>query len=312
MSYDAVLVLSFGGPEGPDDVMPFLRNVVGNRVPEERLRKVAAHYDHFGGVSPINERTAELADALRVKLAEDGPALPVYWGNRFWRPLLSDTLERMRDDGVKRAVAFCTTALSSPAGCRNYFDDIVASRAKVEGAPVIDKIRPFALREGYVETCVARLREALSELDGDDPPHVFFSAHSIPSEMAEGCDYEREMQALGVMVAERCGIANWRIVYQSRSGRPGTPWLEPDVCDALEELERGASVIVAPFGFVADHMEVVWDLDEEARAKAEELGLRFVRARTANAHPTFVQLVRDLVAERLEKGPAPCPPDCCS
>ncbi len=254
MTYDAVLILSFGGPEGPDDVMPFLRNVVGDRVPDARLQTVAAHYAHFGGVSPINARTKELADALRATLERDGPALPVYWGNRFWHPYLADTLAQMRDDGVERAIAFCTTALSSAAGCKNYIEDIAATRARVEGAPLVDKIRPFSARAGYVETCVARLEEAFAQLDGAESPHVFFSAHSIPESMAAVSSYEDELKALAAAVAERAGLERWRIVYQSRSGRPGTPWLRPDIGDSLRELERGDTVVVAPFGFVADHM----------------------------------------------------------
>ncbi len=312
MTYDAVLIVSFGGPEGPDDVMPFLSKVAGGRVPEARLRAVAEHYAHFGGVSPINARTAELVDAVRALLQREGPALPVYWGNRFWRPHLADAITAMRDDGVERAVAFCTAAFSSPPGCRRYLEDIASARAQVEGAPIVDKIRPYATRPGYIDTCVARLREALARVDDGASPSVFFSAHSIPNAMAATCGYQAELTAVAEAVARGAGVERWRVVYQSRSGRPSTPWLAPDVCDALDDLEPGDTVVVTPFGFVADHMEVVWDLDEEARQKAEAGGLRFVRAAAANTHPRFVRLVRELVVERLERGPDPCLATCCS
>ncbi|MBX3270296.1 MAG: ferrochelatase [Sandaracinaceae bacterium] len=311
MTYDALLVVSFGGPEGPDEVMPFLRNVVGDRVPEARLAIVAEHYHHFGGVSPINRLTGELIERLREALAAEGPALPIYWGNRFWRPHLADTVRAMRDDGVTRALALATSALSSAAGCRRYLEDIEAARAGVEGAPIIDKIRPFSRREGYVETCVERLRDALDALGGEDA-EVLFTAHSIPVAMARTCDYVGELDDLARAVAARAGAARWRVVYQSRSGPPGQPWLEPDVLEALDALAPGTSVVVAPFGFIADHMEVVWDLDVEARARAEARGLRMARAATAGSHPRFVRLLRELVAERVAEGPDPCPPGCCS
>lgn len=311
MTYDAVLIVSFGGPEGPDEVMPFLRNVVGDRVPEARLQKVAAHYHHFGGVSPINRLTAELIERLRAELAARGPALPVYWGNRFWRPHLEDTVRAMRDDGVTRAIAIATSALSSAAGCRNYRLDVEKARAAVAGAPPIDKVRPFSRRPGYVEACVARLRDALAEL-GDPDAEVLFTAHSIPVAMADACDYEDELGALADAVARDAGARRHRVVYQSRSGPPDQAWLEPDVLDVLDGEPEGASVVLAPFGFIADHMEVVWDLDVEARARADARGLRMVRAGTAGSHPRFVALLRDLVAEHVERGPDPCPPDCCS
>ncbi len=311
MTYDALLIVSFGGPEGPDEVMPFLRNVVGDRVPEARLKVVAEHYHHFGGVSPINRLTAELIDRLREELAARGPDLPIYWGNRFWRPHLVDAVRAMRDDGVRRAVALATSALPSASGCRKYLEDIEAARAALEGAPPIDKIRPFSRRAGYVETCVERLRDALAEL-GDPEATVFFTAHSIPVAMAATCDYVADLTALAEAVAAPLGLADHRIVYQSRSGPPNQPWLEPDVLDAIDGLPEGSSLVLAPFGFIADHMEVIWDLDVEAKARAEARGVRMVRAGTAGSHPRFVRLLRDLVAERLAEGPDPCPPGCCS
>jgi len=326
-AYDSVLVVSFGGPEGPDEVMPFLETVVrGRGVPRERLLRVAEHYHHFGGVSPINARTRELVAALEAELDAHGPRLPVYWGNRHWRPFLADTIRAMRDDGRRRALAFVTSAFSSYAGCRAYRESIAAARAQVgEGAPEVDKLRPFFNHPGNVETCVERVREGLREL-GADAAHVLFSAHSVPVAMAEGCDYEAQLSDLARLVADEAGVDRWRLVYQSRSGPPRVPWLEPDVGDALAELaerEPGASVLIAPVGFVADHMEVVWDLDVEARARAEGLGLAFARAPAANAHPRFVRMARELIEERTSGraerpalgtlGPRPdrCPEGCC-
>lgn len=326
--YDALLVVSFGGPEGPDDVMPFLEKVVeGRGVPRERLLSVAEHYHHFGGVSPINARTRELIDALRAELEAHGIRLPIYWGNRHWHPFLPDTVRRMRDDGVRRALAFVTSAFSSYSGCRAYREDLAAAREQIgERAPEIDKIRPFFNHPGYVETCVARLDEALAELGRRDA-RVLFSAHSIPVAMAEGCDYAAQLEDLSRLVAERAGVERWQLVYQSRSGPPRVPWLEPDVCDAIEAVaadDPSAAAVVAPIGFVADHMEVVWDLDEEAREVAERHGLPFARAAAANDHPRFVRMVRELIEERLDEtnerpalgtlGPRPdrCPEGCCA
>ncbi|MEZ4340342.1 MAG: ferrochelatase [Sandaracinaceae bacterium] len=313
VTYDALLIVSFGGPEGHDEVMPFLKNVVGDRVPEARLKVVAEHYHHFGGVSPINALTIDLIDRLKTALDEHGPALPVYWGNRFWRPHLVDTVRQMRDHGVRRAVALATSALPSASGCRRYLEDIETARAAIDGAPIIDKIRPFSRREGYVETCTERLRDALAEIDDPDAM-VFFTAHSIPVAMSATCDYEADLEALTTEVATRLGLGTdrHRIVFQSRSGPPHQPWLEPDVLDAIDERPEGSSLVIAPFGFIADHMEVVWDLDVEARARAEARGIRMVRAGTVGSHPRFVRLLRDLVAERVARGPDPCPPGCCS
>ena len=314
MTYDALLIVSFGGPEAPEEVMPFLRAVVQGRVPEARLQKVAQHYHHFGGVSPINRLTAELASAVAEVLEREGPRMPVYWGNRFWRPHLEQTVRRMKEDGVQRALAFCTTALSSPPGCRAYRLDLESACAAVDGAPEVHKLPPFSAHPGYVATCAARLEEALArcrELSGGDAPEVFFTAHSIPTAVAQRCPYEAELRALASAVAAATGVERWRLVYQSRSGRPDTPWLEPDITAALESLPRGAAVVVAPFGFVADHMEVVYDLDHEARAVADARGLSFVRATTANAHPRFVAMIRELVAQAMHAPPRACAPGCC-
>ncbi len=327
MSYDAILVMSFGGPRGPDEVLPFMENVVrGRNVPRERLIAVSAHYAHFDGVSPINARTDEQVRGLEAELAANGPELPIYLGNRFWHPMLPETLRRMKADGVTRALAIKTSAFSSYSGCRAYQDDLARALEEVgEGAPAVDVVRPFYNHPGYVETCEGRLAEAIAEL-GVERPRVLFSAHSIPRAQADGCDYVDQLEELAAMLAARVPIGPHRVVFQSRSGPPQVPWLEPDVNDALREIaaeDPGAAVVVAPFGFVADHMEVVWDLDHEARATAEELGLRMVRARAANDHPRFVRMLGELIRERLDPGapraalgdrgprPEPCRPGCC-
>lgn len=308
--YDALLIVSFGGPQGPDDVMSFLERVTrGRNVPRARLEEVATHYHHFGGTSPIHERTRELVEALREELAP----LPVYLGNRHSEPWLEKTVEEMHADGVRRALALATSALSSYSSCRVYIDAIEAARASLGSkAPVIDKLPPFSGHPGYVETCRERLNDALTQLPAGSSPHILFTAHSIPLAMARHSAYEAELRTLTERVAPEG--ARWQLVYQSRSGPPEIPWLEPDVLDALRNIARrepGASVVLAPFGFIADHMEVVWDLDVEARELATSLGLRLVRAQTANAHPRFVRMVRELVDEAERSPPAPCAPDCC-
>lgn len=310
--YEALLVLSFGGPERSEDVMPFLERVTrGRNVPRARLEEVARHYHHFGGKSPILERTRELVGALRVELAP----LPVYLGNRHCAPTIEDALVAMKADGITRALALATSALSSYSGCRAYLDDLERARAAVPGSPHVHKIRPFALHPGYVETCAERLRDALATVPEPRRAHVLLSAHSIPVAMAAECAYESELRALSSQVAAALDLPPLRIVYQSRSGPPDVPWLEPDVRDALRDIataDPGATVVLAPFGFVADHMEVAWDLDIDARAFAEGLGLTFVRAKTANAHPRFVRMVRELVDAHLaSESPEACAPGCC-
>ncbi len=326
-----MLVVSFGGPEGPADVEPFLRRVLrGRDVPEARLAEVAEHYHRFGGVSPINGHSRALVAALRAELASSGLALPVYWGNRNWAPLLADEVGRMRDDGVRRALAFVTSAYASYSGCRQYLDDIQAARAEVgPGAPVIDKLRLFHNHPGFVQTWVASLRDALDEAgDGGDgrPAQVLFCAHSIPRSLAATSAYEEQLTDTAGLVAAGAGVpgSRWRLVWQSRSGPPGQPWLEPDVVDAIGDLPAGTrSVVLAPIGFVSDHMEVVYDLDTVAAEAGRARGLRVVRAATPGTAPGFVAMVRELVTERLEPasprrswgrlGPAPdrCDPGCC-
>jgi protoporphyrin/coproporphyrin ferrochelatase len=328
-SYDAFLLVSFGGPEGPDDVMPFLENVLrGRNVPRERMLEVAEHYQHFGGVSPINAQNRELLAAIEKELNEHGPKLPVYWGNRNWHPLLPDTLARMKADGIRRAIALFTSAYSSYSGCRQYRENIAAAQQLVgEGAPQIDKLRVFFNHPGFVEPMVERTREALSQIEESrrSTARLLFTAHSIPLSMASNCRYETQLREASRLVARGVGHADWQLVYQSRSGPPTQPWLEPDVCDALEQLaaQGVTDVVVVPIGFISDHMEVLYDLDSEARDKARELGLHFVRAGTVGLHPRFVRMVRELIVERMEESPERpalgnlgpshdvCPVDCC-
>ena len=328
-SYDAILVVSFGGPEGMDDVMPFLRNVLrGRNVPESRMREVAHHYELFGGVSPINEQNRRLIAALERELEERGPRLPVYWGNRNWHPFLADALGRMRDDGIKRALAFVTSAYSSYSGCRQYREDIERARAEAgAGAPEVEKLRAFFNHPGFVLPNAERVRAALSEVPEERraAARLAFTAHSIPVAMADGCDYETQLRETCRLVAGEVGQSDWRLVFQSRSGPPTQAWLEPDICDHLRELKREGArdVVVSPVGFISDHMEVLYDLDTEARKVAGELGLNLVRAATVGAHPAFVSMIRELILERLDDSaprralgslpprPDACATDCC-
>ncbi|MDT7780995.1 MAG: protoporphyrin/coproporphyrin ferrochelatase [Acidobacteriota bacterium] len=328
-TYDALLVVSFGGPERMDDVMPFLANVLrGRNVPEARMREVAHHYEMFGGVSPINEQTRRLISALERELEERGPRLPVYWGNRNWHPLLADTLRQMRDDGVQSALAFVTSAYSSYSGCRQYREDIERARTAVgEGAPRVEKLRAFFNHPGFIEPCVENLRAALEQIPEErrESARVAFTAHSIPSAMAAGCDYERQLLETCRLVAEGVVHANWRLVFQSRSGPSIQPWLEPDICDHLRELKEAGTkdVVVAPVGFISDHMEVLYDLDTEARKLAGELGINLIRAATVGTHPAFIGMIRELILERIDVDTTPralgmftpayeyCAADCC-
>lgn len=306
---DAILVVSFGGPEGPDDVMPFLRNVTrGRGIGDERLAVVAEHYHLFGGVSPINQCNRDLVAALADELAQRGAELPVYWGNRNWTPMLADTVAQMRDDGISGAVGFVTSAFGSYSGCRQYAEDIERARAAVgPDAPMIHKLPPFWDQEGFLAAMADHLAAA-RQTEPSAP--VVFTAHSIPHTMAAAAPYVDQLHEACHRVAARTGTSQWSLVYQSRSGPPQVPWLEPDIDDGLDRLaDEGAdAVIVAPIGFVSDHMEVVYDLDIEARQRAEMLGLRFTRVPTVGTHPAFVEMIADLV---LGPPPVACPADCC-
>lgn len=301
--YDAVLLVSFGGPEGPEQVMPFLRNVVrGRQVPDSRLQEVAEHYRLFGGKSPINAQNRALLEALRAELSGHGVHLPLYWGNRNWHPLLTDTLAQMRRDGVRSAVAFVTSAYSSYSSCRQYLDDIAVAQAAIgPDAPRVDKIPPYYNHPGFVEAIAQCLNRARIDAGMDAP--VLFSAHSIPVAMAAQCDYEGQLRQTAEVVAHRSGgpEADWSLVYQSRSGPPSRPWLGPDILEAIESLPKDTTTaVVSPIGFVSDHMEVVYDLDTEARSAAAARGIRLVRADTPGSHPRFVSMIRELIEERQE------------
>jgi len=312
--YDALLVVSFGGPEGMDDVIPFLENVLrGRNVPRERMLKVAQHYELFGGVSPINQQNRELIAALEKELEQEGPRLPIYWGNRNWHPLLPEAIRQMAADGVQNALAFVTSAYSSYSSCRQYLQNISDARAQVgPTAPRIEKLRAFYNHPLFIEANVDRIGEAVVQLHD---PHVVFTAHSIPESMAANCDYAAQLAETGSLIAQALNIENWQLVYQSRSGSQSQPWLGPDVCDHLRDLRSVGvtEVVVAPIGFVSDHMEVVYDLDVEARKVADEIGMHLVRARTAGTHPAFVRMIRELMVERIENvvPPAVCAPNCC-
>jgi len=327
--YDALLVLSFGGPEGPDDVRPFLENVLrGRQVPAGRVDEVARHYLHFGGRSPINDQNRALIAALEQDLHRHGIALPIYFGNRNWHPFLDDTLRRMCAHGVRRALVFATSGFSSYSGCRQYREDVLrACEAVGPGAPAFDKLRVFYNHPGYIAACADRLTDGVARLPGGarTGATTVFTAHSIPLAMARHSAYRAQLTECAALVASASGVTRWQIAFQSRSGSPHTPWLEPDILDTLVELRRGGApgVVVQPIGFQSDHMEVVYDLDVEAAERARELGLPYVRAGTAGTHPAFVGMIRQLVVERMAARPERpalgslgpshdiCPMDCC-
>jgi ferrochelatase len=341
-TYDALLLVSFGGPEGPDDVVPFLQNVTrGRDIPEERLREAGQHYFHFGGVSPINAQNREFLDALRAHFAATGLDLPVYWGNRNWTPYLADAVEEMRADGVRRALAFFTSAYSSYSGCRQYRENLADALGDGD-MPRIDRIGAYFNHPGFVEPFVDATVEAVQKLSDAEraAARLVFTTHSIPIAMAEssgpdagvyadgGGAYVQQHRDVAALVAKAVNDATgaalpWDLVYQSRSGAPHIPWLEPDIDSHLRELAAsgcGAAVVV-PIGFVSDHMEVMWDLDTQARATADDVGLPMVRVSTPGADPRTVAMVADLVRERLDGVPVsdrarlgslPATWDCCA
>jgi protoporphyrin/coproporphyrin ferrochelatase len=325
--YDAILFVSFGGPDKADDVMPFLENVLrGRNVPKERMIEVAEHYHHFGGKSPINEQNIALITAIRQELSTLGPQIPVYWGNRNWHPLLTDTIREMKDAGVRRALAFVTSGFSCYSGCRQYRENIQNAREAIgQDAPEIDKIRVFFNHPGFVNPMARNVRDALDLLGNETRGPVLFTAHSIPLSMADSSDYCKQLQEASRLVAQQANISDWKLVYQSRSGPPTQPWLEPDVCDAIRNLhKRGEkSVVIAPIGFISDHMEVLFDLDTEAADLCKSLDMKMARAKTAGTDPEFVRMIRDLIAERAFSLPEKtaigcmpanhdvCPLDCC-
>ncbi|RBM20635.1 ferrochelatase [Streptomyces sp. PT12] len=349
--YDALLLLSFGGPEGPDDVIPFLENVTrGRGIPRERLAAVGAHYHLFGGVSPINEQNRTLLAAIRADFAEHGLDLPVYWGNRNWAPYVTDTFREMAADGRRRVLTLATSAYASYSGCRQYREDLAGALAALDAEgvqpPRVDKLRHYFNHPGFLDTVTDGVVAAIERLPAGvrDGAHLAFCTHSIPDASADtsgppsghgpGGAYVAQHLDAARAVAEAVDRATgathpWRLVYQSRSGAPSTPWLEPDINDHIAALrENGApAVVMVPIGFVSDHMEVRYDLDTEALDTAEKLGLPAVRSATVGADPRFVAAIRDLVLERAatERGETPrraaigglgpshdlCPMGCC-
>lgn len=341
-TYDALLIVGFGGPEKPDDVMPFLENVTrGRNIPRERLLDVAKHYDHFGGVSPINQQVRDLIAVLRPALENRGIDLPIFWGNRNWHPMLPEAMQSMIAVGVRRALAIVLAGYSSYSSCRQYRENIESARQTVgNDAPVVDKLRVFFNHPDFIQANVDRIQTALQSLPAEvrGSAHIAFTAHSIPTVMANNCRYAEQLTETSRLISERLKIpvSRWKLVYQSRSGRPTDPWLEPDILDHLTALKNqsASSVVVAPVGFLSDHVEVLWDLDDEAVHKASELGLPIARAGTVGTHPKFVSMLAELVVERMSNesasrdasltlcerraighfGPSHdvCPVDCCS
>jgi protoporphyrin/coproporphyrin ferrochelatase len=317
---EALLVVSFGGPEGPDDVLPFLKNVArGRPIPAARLAEVAAHYQQFGGVSPINGHNRRLV----ATLSASDLGLPVYLGNRNWHPMLADTVAQMAEDGVDHAWAFVTSAFSSYSGCRQYLDDIEAARAALgDRAPVIEKLRVFYNHPGFLGAVAAQVDAVLADVPARSP--LIFTAHSIPLTMASQCRYEAQLrEAAGLVTGILGGERPWQLAYQSRSGPSHVPWLGPDVGEVLRRMSgaNAPGAVLVPIGFVCDHMEVVYDLDVLAVREARSLGLPVTRAGTVGVHPEFVAMIGELVAERRgalrrfrgDVGPRPdqCHPDCC-
>jgi ferrochelatase len=330
MNCDAILIVSFGGPESREEVIPFLENVLrGRNIPRERMLAVAEHYYHFEGKSPINQQTRELISALEAELNRNGPNLPIYWGNRNWHPFLADTMRKMKQDGIRRAVGFVTSAYSSYSSCRQYQEDIAgAQRAVGSGAPEVDKLRAFFNHPAFVEATVERVRDALLAIPADAQRNVqvIYTAHSIPLSMANTSDYVKQLEEVRRLVSLALAQKNDALVYQSRSGAPGQPWLGPDILDYLREVKArnlASAVVLAPISFISDHMEVLYDLDVEAHQLCLSLGLPMTRARTPGVYPKFVGMIRELILERMNPeserlavgslGPRPdtCPENCC-
>ena len=352
--YDALLLVSFGGPEKPEDVLPFLQNVTrGRNIPPARLEEVAEHYHARGGRSPLNDLNRAFLAAVEEDLRANGIPLPVYWGNRNWDPYLTDALHQMAKDGVERAVCFFTSAYSSYSGCRQYRENLADAAAEVDGAPRLDRVRHYFNHPGFVEPMVDATLAALAELPAEarNDAHLLYVTHSIPTAMNEGSGrggsraqtgsdgaggaYVAQHESVALEITERIRQHTGHrfaseLVFCSRSGPPQVPWLEPDVGDRIAALGRHGTpaVVVVPIGFVSDHMEVVHDLDTEARAVAEDSGVAFARAATAGVDPRFVAMVRELVLERStsERGEDParasvgtlaaswdvCPAGCCA
>ncbi len=327
---DSILIVSFGGPEGMDDVMPFLENVLrGKNVPVDRMLEVSEHYKQFDGVSPINDQCRQLIAAVEKECKLRGLDLPIYWGNRNWHPLLPDTLKTMVADGRKRAIAFFTSMFSCYSGCRQYRENLAAAQLAVgDVAPKIEKIRKGFNHPEFIAAQTDCLLDALVKLPDESRAEaiVLFCAHSIPKVMADNSRYEEQLRESARLICKAANHKNWELVFQSRSGAPQQPWLEPDVGDRIEQLhsERNLKqIVVLPLGFISDHMEVLYDLDHEASELCKKKGIQFVRAATVGVHPRFISMIVDLIEERLScdtdrpylggYGPSHdlCPANCC-
>jgi ferrochelatase len=337
--YDALLLVSFGAPDGPDDVLPFLENVVRDKnVPPERLRIVAERYALFDGVSPLNAQIRALLAALVAALNAHGPQLPVYWGNRNGHPFLADTVREMAADGVRNALAFVTSTFGSYPGCRQYREDIERARQEVgPEAPRIRKLRLFHNHPGFIEPMAERVAAAWQQISAERraAARLFFTAHSIPAAMAQSSPYERQLREACRLVVKNLRSRSalpedagqsWELVFQSRSGPRSQPWLEPNIADRLRQCAASGSlrdVVVVPLGFLAENLEVVFDLDVEVQQICDELGITMVRAAVVGNHPRFVEMIRELIMEQFDPatprlalgadGPWPddCPRDCC-
>jgi protoporphyrin/coproporphyrin ferrochelatase len=327
--YDAVMIVSFGGPEGMDDVRPFLENVLrGKNVPAARMEEVVHHYKHFDGVSPINAQNRELKILLEAELKAKGIEVPVYWGNRNWHPFLADTIQAMHDTGIRRCLNYMTSAYSSYSGCRQYREDIEKATQELGVEDMeFGKIRVFYNHPDWIELNRFRVSEALKQIPEArrSQARIVFTAHSIPTAMSDNCRYVAQLETAAQLVSEAVGHSAYALVYQSRSGPPNMPWLEPDVSDHLTELKAQGveDVVVHPLGFVSDHLEVLFDLDVEAQEHCTEIGLNMVRSKSAGNHPVMISMIRELVEERLsddvteratgDLGPSHhiCPTNCC-
>ena len=308
--------------------MPFLENVLkGKNVPEDRKLQVAEHYKQFDGISPINQQNRALIGALRDELDVHDIRLPIYFGNRNWHPLLPDVLKQMRDDGVKHALALVTSAYSSYSGCKQYLENIQRAVDTIDGTVTIKKIRQYYNHPGFIEANIDRVKAAIERLPSPSGAFaVVFTAHSIPIAMANTCPYEEQLREVAGVIADRLKIADWKLVFQSRSGPPSQPWLEPDILDHIRRIKKEGCVqlVVAPIGFISDHLEVVYDLDHQAKGLCDEVGIVMSRAETAGLHPSLVEMFRELIEEQIRPRtarrvygnglawPDTCPPDCCN
>ena len=308
--FDAVLIVSFGGPQGMADIRPFLANVLrGRRVPPERVEEVAVHYEHFDGVSPLTALTMRQAEGLRARLAAGGMPLPVYVGMRNWHPFLADTFRQMSDAGIRHVIGFIAAAQHSYSSCEQYKENVAAARAELRASGKADVdvtyVESWFDHDLFVEVNAAHVRDAVAKLPADARARarLVFTAHSIPTSMADTSKYAEQLEAGARQVAARIGMSDWALVYQSRSGRPQDPWLEPDICDYLR-AERASGlevVVICPIGFICDHIEVLWDLDHDAANVCREVGIQMVRAESANADPRFIDMMADVVLKTITR-----------